>query len=136
MKSKKYQFLFGLFNNIPIYRCKLKKYFKDLPSTSVIVIFYNEWLSVLLRTVHSIYNRTPRVLLKELILINDNSTKPELNNQLEIYLRENFDDRVKMKRLNKRRGLIVARMEGAKIATGEVLVFLDAHMEVNALDGM
>ena len=70
-------------------------------------------------------------LLKEIILVNDNSTKPELYDQFELYLRENFNDRVKVKRLEERRGLIVARMEGAKIATGEVLVFLDAHMEVS-----
>lgn len=95
------------------------------------MIFYNEWLSVLLRTLHSIYNRTPRELLKELIVVNDNSTKPELYDEFEQYLRVNFDDRVKIKRLEERCGLIVARMEGAKIATGEVLVFLDAHMEVN-----
>lgn len=33
--------------------------------------------------------------------------------------------------LQDRKGLIVARMEGARHASGEVLVFLDAHMEVN-----
>lgn len=112
-------------------RCKSKTYLKNLPSTSVIVIFYNEWPSILLRTIHSIYNRTPRELLKEIIIINDNSSKPELYEPLELYLRQNFDDRVKLKHLKERRGLIVARMEGVKVATGEVLVFLDAHMEVS-----
>jgi polypeptide N-acetylgalactosaminyltransferase len=95
------------------------------------VIFFDEWPSVLLRTIHSIYNRTPRDLLKELILVNDCSTKPELNDELDLYVRQNFDDRVKTLRLKERKGLIVARMEGAKLATGEVLVFLDSHVEVN-----
>lgn len=86
---------------------------------------------MLLRTVHSVYNRTPRRLLKEIILVNDNSTKPELGDELEKYLRNNFDDRVKLLRLNERKGLIVARMAGFHKATGEVVVFLDSHMEVN-----
>lgn len=86
-------------------------------------------MSLLLRTIHSVYNRTPHKLLKELILVNDCSTKPELD-LLETYVRKNFDDRVKVLRLQIRKGLIVARIEGAKVATGEVLVFLDSHMEV------
>lgn len=97
---------------------------------SIIIIFYNEWPSVLLRTVHSVYNRSPRELVKEIILVDDNSTKAELKG-LEKYVQENFDDRVKVVRLKERKGLIVTRMEGARQATGEVLVFLDSHMEVN-----
>jgi polypeptide N-acetylgalactosaminyltransferase len=112
-------------------RCRFKNYLSNLPQTSVIIIFFNEWPSILKRTIHSVYNRTPRGLLKEIILVNDNSTKPELNDELEVYLKENFDERVKMFRLNERKGLIVTRLEGAKYATGEVLVFLDSHIEVN-----
>lgn len=54
-----------------------------------------------------------------------------MNNELELYLRQNFDDRVKLVKLTERKGLILTRMEGARRATGEVLVFLDAHIEVN-----
>lgn len=110
--------------------CFHKKYLKELPVASIIIIFYNEWPSVLLRTVHSVYNRSPRELVKEIILVDDNSTKAELKG-LEKYVQENFDDRVKVVRLKERKGLIVTRMEGARQATGEVLVFLDSHMEVN-----
>lgn len=106
------------------------KYFKNLPSTSVIVIFHNEWLSVLLRTLHSIFNRTPSELLHEIILVNDASTKQELYGSLQEYLRKHFDHRVTVVNLKTRTGLIVARMEGARRATGEVLVFLDSHIEV------
>lgn len=122
-----------LTSDFHIFSCKSKKYFKELPSTSIVVIFFDEWPSVLLRTIHSIYNRTPRELLKELILVNDCSTKPELNDEFEVYVRENFDDRVQILRLNERKGLIVARMEGAKLATGQVLLFLDSHVEVMKL---
>ena len=122
-------FVFLILNH---FRCRSVKYLKYLPSTSVIVTVFNEWQSILLRTIHSIYNRTPHNLLKELIIVNDNSSKPELGEQLELYLKSNFDSRVKLLRLKQRKGLIVARMEGAKMATGEVLVFLDSHMEVNS----
>ncbi|CAG9810978.1 unnamed protein product [Chironomus riparius] len=111
--------------------CLYKKYFADLPKTSVIIIFYNEVLSVLLRTVHSVYNRTPKELLHEIILVNDDSTEEELGETLRNYLNENFPrNLIKIKKLPTRSGLIVARMEGARTATGEVLVFFDSHIEV------
>lgn len=106
------------------------KYLKKLPKTSVIIICYNEWLSILLRTIHSVYNRTPRELLHEIIIVNDASTKLELYEPLAKHVRENFDERVTILNLKERSGLIVARMEGSRKATGEVLTFLDSHMEV------
>lgn len=45
----------------------------DLPQISVVFIFVNEALSVILRSVHSVVNRTPSRLLKEVILVDDNS---------------------------------------------------------------
>ena len=76
-------------------------------------------------------NRTPKELLHEIILVNDKSTKTELYEPLQKYVAENFNGVVKILNLPERKGLIVTRMEGAKIATGEVLVFFDSHIEVN-----
>ena len=54
-------------------RCREKSYPSALPSASVIICFYNEALSALLRTVHSVLDRTPAHLLHEIILVDDNS---------------------------------------------------------------
>jgi len=110
--------------------CKKMKYLAKLPNVSVIVIFHNEVKSVLLRTIHSIINRTPAELLHEVIMVNDNSTEAELYEPLQKYVRENFPPKVKIINLSERRGLIVTRMEGARAATGQVLVFFDSHIEV------
>lgn len=55
------------------YRCTNLTYDKLLPSASVIIIFYNEPWSVLLRTVHSVLKGSPPHLLKEIILVDDHS---------------------------------------------------------------
>lgn len=52
-------------------------YPEDLPQISVVFIFVNEALSVILRSVHSVVNHTPSHLLKEIILVDDNSDEGE-----------------------------------------------------------
>ncbi len=59
-------------------RCKAKKYnIRHLPTTSVVIAFYNEAWSTLLRTIHSVLETTPAVLLKEVILVDDFSDRGE-----------------------------------------------------------
>lgn len=101
----------------------------DLPSTSVIFCFVDEVWSTLLRSVHSVLNRSPPHLLKEVILVDDFSTKDYLKQQLDIYM-SRFP-KVKIVRLKERQGLIRARLAGAALAKGEVLTFLDSHIECN-----
>ncbi|KAG1939010.1 polypeptide N-acetylgalactosaminyltransferase [Pimephales promelas] len=101
----------------------------DLPDTSVIFCFVDEVWSTLLRSVHSVLNRSPPHLLKEIILVDDSSTKDYLKEQLDVYMAK--FPKVKIIRLKERQGLIRARIAGASAATGEVLTFLDSHIECN-----
>ncbi|XP_070494252.1 N-acetylgalactosaminyltransferase 6-like [Chironomus tepperi] len=110
--------------------CREQKYSNKLPKASIIIIFHNEVLSVLKRTIHSVWNRSPSSLLHEIILVNDASTEKELYDELQQYVDLNFGKKVKIINLPERKGLIRTRMEGARSATGEVLVFFDSHMEV------
>lgn len=117
--------------NLRPHRCKTRKYLRKLPTTSVIVIFFNEPWSLLLRCLHSIFNRTPHELLLELILVNDKSTDEYFDDAKEKYVKDNFGDKIRYFVNPKREGLIVTRMRGAREARGDVIVFLDSHIEVN-----
>lgn len=110
--------------------CALLKYSRNLPTVSVVVPFFNEHFSTLLRTAYSVLNRSPVDLIVEIILVDDASTKDLLKDRLDRYVAEHLP-KVKIVRLPERSGLIIARLAGAKIATGEVLIFLDSHTEPN-----
>ncbi|CAH8484925.1 unnamed protein product [Schistosoma mattheei] len=97
--------------------------------TSVIIVFHNEAWSALLRTVHSVLDRTPVQLLHEIILVDDASTQSHLGDQLKTYV-NSLNKPVRIERMSNRSGLIRARLHGAKISTGKTLTFLDAHCEV------
>ena len=95
--------------------------YDQLPTTSVIVTFYNEGYTTLLRTVYSILHESPRALLKEIILIDDMSDKdefPKLGRDLELELAKL--DRVRLIRTKKREGLVRARLLGAEVAKGNL----------------
>ncbi|VDO10855.1 unnamed protein product, partial [Rodentolepis nana] len=108
-------------------RCLDFKYTQKHEPASIILCFHNEAWSVLLRSVHSILDRSKSELVKEIILVDDASTMDHLKKPLEVYM--NFLQKVKIVRAEERQGLIRARMLGAKAATGKVLVFLDSHIE-------
>lgn len=110
--------------------CRDKKYLSDLPSVSVVVPFYNEHWSTLLRTVYSVINRSPPELLAEIILVDDCSEKEFLKSKLDRYIEDNLP-KVKIIHLDTRGGLITARLAGAKKAHGDVLIFLDSHTEAS-----
>ncbi|XP_030054179.1 polypeptide N-acetylgalactosaminyltransferase 11 [Microcaecilia unicolor] len=112
-------------------KCGDKLYPFELPSASIVICFYNEAFSALLRTVHSVLDRTPSNLLHEIILVDDFSELADLKNELDEYIQTDLPSKVKIIRNAKREGLIRGRMIGASHSTGKVLVFLDSHCEVN-----
>ena len=127
MLINKYNFLFNYKN-----RCKSTEYPNDLPSASVVIVFKNERWSPVLRTVYSVLNRSPKNLLKEVILVDDQSDNgnreimkwlilffiwnylEEMGQRLDDYCEEHFGELVKILRAPTRLGLIKAKNYGAK----------------------
>uniref|UniRef100_A0A665TTW8 Polypeptide N-acetylgalactosaminyltransferase n=1 Tax=Echeneis naucrates TaxID=173247 RepID=A0A665TTW8_ECHNA len=107
--------------------CVEQKFWRCLPNTSVIIVFHNEPWSTLLRTVYSVLHTAPAALLTEILLVDDASTDDHLKKPLDEYVKQLKI--VRVLRQSKRKGLVTARLVGAKAAQGEVLTFLDSHCE-------
>ena len=110
--------------------CRTFSYDVDkLPAATVVIPFYNEALSMLLRTIHSILWRSPDKLLAKIILVDDASTREYLKEPLDRYVR--LLPKVELIRNEHREGLIRSRMRGYRLATSKVVLFQDAHTECN-----
>uniref|UniRef100_A0A8R1U0S2 Glyco_trans_2-like domain-containing protein n=1 Tax=Onchocerca volvulus TaxID=6282 RepID=A0A8R1U0S2_ONCVO len=103
---------------------------------SIIIIYHNEALSVLIRMLNSIFDNTPSKLLKEIILYDDCSDYDTLPINHII----NYGNHVRWpmekiitRRSNERLGLIKAKVYASRMARGDVLIFLDSHCEVTPL---
>lgn len=107
--------------------CFRQDYSSNLPNASVVIIFHNEVLSALMRTVTTVLLRSPAELLHEIILVDDFSEREDLKAKLDDLIRPM--SKVKLIRHKKREGLIRARLSGALAATGEALIILDSHCE-------
>ena len=103
----------------------------SLPQTTVVFVFVNEAMSTLLRSIHSVLNRSPPQLLKEIVLIDDHSDLdrvPDLGKPLEDYIRL-LPKKVRLYRQPSRQGLVEARLRGVEEATAETFTILDSHIE-------
>ena len=98
-----------------------------LPQTSVIFVFCNEEQSVLYRSIHSVLNRSPPQLLKEIILVDDGSDAKHLGAELDAYVAAL--PKTRLIRQGGRTGLVQARLAGMRAATAETVTVLDSHIE-------
>ncbi|KAI0241334.1 putative N-acetylgalactosaminyltransferase 9 [Lamellibrachia satsuma] len=134
MKTTEHQWLWTATKGImdACARVDYKKTATQLPEASVIVSFCDhENVSVLLHTVHSIVQRTPPDLLREVILIDDNTRKAEMKELLQNYVNAVFrGTSVRIYRSTEQLGLIRARLTGIRMAKARVVVSMDSHMEV------
>uniref|UniRef100_A0A674GSS9 Polypeptide N-acetylgalactosaminyltransferase n=2 Tax=Taeniopygia guttata TaxID=59729 RepID=A0A674GSS9_TAEGU len=114
--------------------CRNLTFPESLPEVSIVFIFVNEALSVILRSIHSAIDRTPAHLLKEIILVDDNSNNAELKEKLQKYVDEVNAHKpgfIKVVRHSKQEGLIRSRVSGWRAATAPVVALFDAHVEFN-----
>ncbi|XP_060080161.1 polypeptide N-acetylgalactosaminyltransferase 4-like [Ylistrum balloti] len=101
-----------------------------LPRASIVIPVYNEPWSTLERLINSVLKHSPRSLIHEIMIIDDQSDLEHLGAPLDKYV-EQFDF-MHLYRSKERLGTMKSRMFGTKKAEAEVIVFLDSHTEVNS----
>lgn len=110
--------------------CKNRIYRTDkFSKVSIIIPFYNDEWSLLMRTVHSIIRNSPLHLIEEIILVDDYSTYDFLQDNLKNYTKS-LPVTVKVIRTYKRLGIVSNRVFGARNAVAPVIIFADSHVEV------
>ena len=81
-------------------------------------------------SIHAVIERSPPELLHEIILVDDGSNAAYIKEggTLQDYV-ANLPVPVHIVRQNARTGLMVARVAGARKATGDTVTFLDSHID-------
>ena len=139
---KLHAFDLSMSNRLPLSRaipdvrpkqCGSTTYPKYHSTMSVVLVFFNEGTTTLLRTAQSALDRTPPDLLEEVLLVDDGNPldDPRVQKQMEDiqnYIAEH--PKVRMIRLEEHQGLIVAKNRGGQAAKGDILTFMDSHCEV------
>ncbi|KAH7726420.1 GLY-8 protein [Aphelenchoides avenae] len=126
----------GPYRALPVMRhpkCANVTYPSTSTKASIVIIYHNEAFSVLVRMINGILKLTPEALLREIILYDDYSEKDlSIEEALRKYakLAGWNSDKIKFYRTEQREGLIRAKVLASRLATAEVLIFLDSHCEV------
>eukprot|EP00177_Eucheuma_denticulatum_P000785 GFKZ01001419.1.p1 GENE.GFKZ01001419.1~~GFKZ01001419.1.p1 ORF type:complete len:506 (-),score=59.27 GFKZ01001419.1:99-1616(-) len=105
---------------------------EKMPTASVIVTVQNEQSGMLSLTVHTLLARTPPSLLKEIIIVDDNGAGDLRTDVNETELEElrKVSEKVTVLTNDRREGVARCRMRGSRAAHGDVLVFVDSHVEM------
>lgn len=103
-----------------------------MPAASVIATVQNEQDGMLTLTVHTILARTPPSLLREIIIVDDNGLGEVRGdvNETELEELKKVSPKIKILTNEHREGVARCRMRGARVARGDVLVFVDSHVEM------
>lgn len=104
-----------------------------MPSVSIVVTVQNEQDGMLTLTVHSLLARTPPSLLREIIIVDDNGVGEHVRgpvNETELEELKKCSHKVVILTNKDREGVARCRMRGSRTATGDVLVFVDSHVEM------
>lgn len=114
------------------FSCNNEDYSEVTKTASIIIIYHNEAFSVLVRMLHGIFKRTPEKLLHEIIMYDDYSESHlSIESALKDYATGKGWSKIKFVAAKERQGLIRAKTLAAREATGDILVILDSHCEVN-----
>jgi len=140
---RQYGFNLKKSNELPLVRdqadirsqqCQQIKYspLNEMPQVSIIIIFYNEAMSTLLRNLLAVLNRSPPELVGEVLLVDDNSSLPQLQFLEEHLARlpEDVKPLIRLVRRKQHNGIVGARNRGADEAKHDIILFLDSHAEV------
>jgi len=92
-----------------------------IQTMSIVFAAHNEH-KYMKRTLDSVYEQTPKSILKEIIIVDDGSDPPLAASCAD------FPD-VKIIRNEERRGLIKSKTQGGNAATSDMIMFLDAHVK-------
>eukprot|EP00419_Tripos_fusus_P029892 CAMPEP_0172715746 /NCGR_PEP_ID=MMETSP1074-20121228/67720_1 /TAXON_ID=2916 /ORGANISM="Ceratium fusus, Strain PA161109" /LENGTH=591 /DNA_ID=CAMNT_0013540353 /DNA_START=129 /DNA_END=1904 /DNA_ORIENTATION=+ len=79
-----------------------------------------------LKTVKSVYESVPEEILQEIVVVDDGSNPPLADSYLDESVRIKY--RIVLVRHDETQGLINAKKDGGKTATGDVIVFFDCHV--------
>ena len=96
---------------------------------SVIITYYNELPILLMRTLTTIKHRTLPKYLKEVVLINDNSSVDITEEVTQFASAQGIP--LEYLHNDKQLGIANSRKKGIFAATGDIVVLLDSHMEVS-----
>ncbi|KAH8371306.1 hypothetical protein KR093_006843, partial [Drosophila rubida] len=115
-------------------RCLNMQYNQQSMAVSLIVIFRNEQVEMLLRMLHSLRHTTDMNAIGELLLINDSSDKGIWRNALsrrtfDSYVAKYITDKLQVFHMEEQMGLVRARRFAARESLYENLIFADANVE-------
>jgi polypeptide N-acetylgalactosaminyltransferase len=89
-KNQTIKFIKQIFSLFRPDECKYWNYpsVDKLPTASVVLVFYDEGWSTLVRTFHSVINTSPKELLKDIILVDDYSDQEHITVRLPEYIKK------------------------------------------------